>query len=59
MELVFAQKSAVTIMHGRKEILKLKMVEDCIKDCYVVSFFYPLFVWVFIILNGGEGGTNN
>lgn len=26
-------------MHGRKEILKLKMVEDCIKDCYVVSFF--------------------
>lgn len=22
-------------------------------------FFYPLFVWVFIILNGGEGGTNN
>lgn len=25
-------------MHGRKEILKLKMGEDCIKDCYVVFF---------------------
>lgn len=26
-------------MYGRKEILKFKMVEDCIKDCYVVFFF--------------------
>lgn len=46
-------------MYGRKEILKFKMVEDCIKDCYVVFFLFIICVWVFIILNGREGGLNN
>lgn len=59
MELVFAQKSAVTIMHGRKEILKLKMVEAASKIVTWFLFLSIICVWVFIILNGGEGGTNN